>query len=101
MDGRTEEDQCVAVKVRENEFSGLIGNLAGNLIRDKVGGGAGQLLGGLADNVFGGEGEVKVRENEFSGLIGNLAGNLIRDKVGGGAGQFLGGLADNVFGGEG
>ncbi|VDM45113.1 unnamed protein product [Toxocara canis] len=44
------------VKVRENEFSGLIGNLAGNLIRDKVGGGAGQFLGGLADNVFGGEG---------------------------------------------
>uniref|UniRef100_A0A0K0DIK1 PE-PGRS family protein n=1 Tax=Angiostrongylus cantonensis TaxID=6313 RepID=A0A0K0DIK1_ANGCA len=45
-----------AVEVKPDEFSGLIGNIAGNFIRDRVGGPGGDILAGLADNVLGGGG---------------------------------------------
>ncbi|KAK5980809.1 hypothetical protein GCK32_017230, partial [Trichostrongylus colubriformis] len=63
------------VVVKEDEFSGLIGNIAGNLIRDRVGGPGGDILAGLADNVLGGGGR---------GGYNNYDG-------GGGGGGFYGG----------
>lgn len=44
------------VELQGDQFNGLIGNIAGNMIRDKVGGGAGDFLGGLAGNFLGGGG---------------------------------------------
>lgn len=45
------------VKLHEDEFSGLIGNIAGSIIRDRVGGTAGDVLGNLVGN-FGGHGGI-------------------------------------------
>uniref|UniRef100_A0A0M3HM86 Uncharacterized protein n=1 Tax=Ascaris lumbricoides TaxID=6252 RepID=A0A0M3HM86_ASCLU len=55
-DNRILVREYLQVKLKEDEFSGLIGNLAGDLLRNKVGGGAGQFLGGLADDILGGGG---------------------------------------------
>lgn len=40
------------VKLREDEFNGLIGNIASGFLRDKVGGNTGDLLGGFASKFF-------------------------------------------------
>ncbi|RCN39845.1 calpain family cysteine protease, partial [Ancylostoma caninum] len=64
------------IEVKGDEFSGLIGNIAGNLIRDKVGGPGGDILAGLAGNVFGGGG---------GGGGGGYSNNY------GGGGDFFGG----------
>ncbi|VIO92639.1 Hypothetical thiol protease C06G4.2 in chromosome III, putative [Brugia malayi] len=49
------EEECVAVRLHDDEFSGLIGNIAGGILRDRVGGTAGDILGNLVGN-FGGHG---------------------------------------------
>lgn len=46
----------IQVEVKPDEFNGLIGNIAGNLIRSKMGGPQGDILGGLASNIFSGGG---------------------------------------------
>ncbi|ULU03285.1 hypothetical protein L3Y34_002688 [Caenorhabditis briggsae] len=51
-----EEEIIQKIEVKPDEFNGLIGSIAGNLIRDKVGGPGGDILGGLASNFFGGGG---------------------------------------------
>lgn len=38
------------VKLHEDEFNGLIGNIASGIIRDRVGGAAGNFLGNVVDN---------------------------------------------------
>ncbi|KAL6728148.1 hypothetical protein Aduo_009950 [Ancylostoma duodenale] len=55
------------IEVKGDEFSGLIGNIAGNLIRDKVGGPGGDILAGLAGNVFGGGGGGGGYSNNYGG----------------------------------
>ncbi len=46
-----DEEPCKRINLKENEFGGLIGNFAGQFLRDRVGDGfAGQLIG----NIFGG-----------------------------------------------
>ena len=35
------------MEVRQDEFNGLIGNIAGGLIRDRIGGKAGDFIGGI------------------------------------------------------
>ncbi|XGW16965.1 hypothetical protein V3C99_001972 [Haemonchus contortus] len=51
-----DEEVVQKVVVKPEEFSGLIGNIAGNLIRDRASGPGGDILAGLADNVLGGGG---------------------------------------------
>ncbi|EYC15167.1 hypothetical protein Y032_0038g3665 [Ancylostoma ceylanicum] len=55
------------IEVKGDEFSGLIGNIAGNLIRDKVGGPGGDILAGLAGNVLGGGGGGGGYSNNYGG----------------------------------
>ncbi|KHJ89557.1 calpain clp-1 family protein [Oesophagostomum dentatum] len=55
------------VEVKPEEFSGLIGNIAGNLIRDRVGGPGGDILAGLAGNVLGGGGGGGRYDNNYDG----------------------------------
>lgn len=40
--------------MKGDEFNGLIGNIAGNFLRDNVGGTAGNILGGLVSGGGGG-----------------------------------------------
>ena len=40
--------------MKNEEFSGLIGNIAGNMLRDGIGGNSGNLIGGLISNIGGG-----------------------------------------------
>ncbi|KAE9554192.1 hypothetical protein FO519_002613 [Halicephalobus sp. NKZ332] len=47
------EEPVKKVQIKQDEFSGLIGNLAGNLLSG--GGGGNNLIGGLASNILGGE----------------------------------------------
>ncbi|VDK81562.1 unnamed protein product [Gongylonema pulchrum] len=42
-----DEEELQKVNVGKDEFGGLIGGIAGNLIENQVGGSAGQILGGL------------------------------------------------------
>ena len=50
------EEPIQKVELKQDEFNGLIGNIAGNLLRDGLGGGSGgNLLGGLASNLLGGK----------------------------------------------
>lgn len=42
-----EEEELKRINVGKDEFGGLIGGLAGNFIESQVGGGAGQIIGGL------------------------------------------------------
>ncbi|KAF8358823.1 hypothetical protein PRIPAC_93818 [Pristionchus pacificus] len=86
-----EEEEFKKVEVKPDEFNGLIGNIAGNLIRDKVGGDAGNILAGLADNVLSGGGGNK---GGFGAGGGGFGG-------GGGGGNDLGGLLGNLLGGGG
>ncbi|WKX98459.1 hypothetical protein Q1695_013832 [Nippostrongylus brasiliensis] len=73
-----DEEVMQKVEVKGDEFSGLIGNIAGNFIRDKVGGPGGDILAGLAGNVLGGGG-------------GGGGGGYNNDVGGGGGGFFSGG----------
>lgn len=71
------EEPITKVEIKNDEFNGLIGNIAGNLIRDKMGGGAaGDILGGLAGNFLGGGGGGQ-RGGGGGGDIGNLIGGLV------------------------
>ncbi|TKR77528.1 hypothetical protein L596_018482 [Steinernema carpocapsae] len=81
------EEEFAQVHVQENEFNGLIGSIAGNLIRDKIGGGAGDLIGGIAGNVLGGGG------NRGGGGFGGGGG-------GGGMGDIIGGILGGGGGGN-
>lgn len=42
-----EEEEIPKVTLGKDEFGGLLGNLAGNFLQDKIGGGAGEIIGGL------------------------------------------------------
>lgn len=45
------------MELQPDQFNGLIGNLAGDFLKQKLGGGAGgDLLGGLAGNLLSGGG---------------------------------------------
>uniref|UniRef100_A0A0N5CEA4 Calpain catalytic domain-containing protein n=1 Tax=Strongyloides papillosus TaxID=174720 RepID=A0A0N5CEA4_STREA len=66
------EEDFSKVELKPDEFNGLIGNIAGNFIRDKVGGGAGDILGGLAGNILSGGGGQN--QNDFGNLIGGILG---------------------------
>ncbi|KAK6105467.1 Calpain cysteine protease family protein [Brugia pahangi] len=82
MSGNDERMQ--RIHLGNDEFGGLIGGLAGNFIENQVGGGFGQILGGLLRG--GGSGV------DSGGLD---VGNLIGQFVGGGAREGSGG-GDNV-----
>ncbi|KAI1724393.1 calpain family cysteine protease domain-containing protein [Ditylenchus destructor] len=83
----TVEDKFSKVELQPDEFNGLIGNIAGGLIRDRLGGGAGgDFLGGLAG------GGHKGGESSGSGGIGDLIGGLIGG--GGDRGKYAGGGAN-------
>lgn len=41
------EDEIRKVKIGQDEFGGLIGGIAGNFLQQKIGGGAGDIIGGL------------------------------------------------------
>lgn len=42
-----DEEELKQIYLNNDEFAGLIGDLAGNFIRNQVGGDVGQILGGL------------------------------------------------------
>lgn len=42
--------------MRPNEFNGLIGSIAGGMIKDRIGGPAGDIIGGLLSGGGGGGG---------------------------------------------
>uniref|UniRef100_A0A1I7YWG2 Calpain catalytic domain-containing protein n=1 Tax=Steinernema glaseri TaxID=37863 RepID=A0A1I7YWG2_9BILA len=106
------EEECQQVHVREDEFNGLISNIAGNLIRDKIGGGAGDLIGGLLSGGGGSGGGGRggggyddrrgYDDNRGGGgggfNIGNI-GNLIGGLTGGGGSGGGGGGYDDRRGG--
>ncbi|KAK0416655.1 hypothetical protein QR680_012613 [Steinernema hermaphroditum] len=79
------EDEFQQVHVRDNEFNGLIGSIAGNLIRDKIGGGAGDLIGGLLSSGGGGGGG-RGGYGGGGGGGGNPMGDIIGGILGGGGG---------------
>ncbi|TKR94293.1 hypothetical protein L596_008592 [Steinernema carpocapsae] len=87
-----EEEQLYEINVPPQEFSGLIGNLAGNFIQSQVGGGAGDILGSL---IRGGG-----RAFEGGGGMGGMGGgggggmDLIGQILGGGGGGG-GGMGDH------
>ncbi|KAK6741722.1 hypothetical protein RB195_009537 [Necator americanus] len=88
-----DEEVMQKVEVKGDEFSGLIGNIAGNLIRDKVGGPGGDILAGLAGNVLGGGGGGG--RDPMGDIIGGILGG------GGSRGGGGGGYNDGGFGGGG
>ncbi|CEF68274.1 Calpain-2 catalytic subunit [Strongyloides ratti] len=71
--GNDVEEDFSKVELQPDQFNGLIGNIAGNFIRDKVGGGAGDILGGLAGNFLSGGGG-NSGGNDFGNIIGGLIG---------------------------
>nr|CAD2158107.1 unnamed protein product [Meloidogyne enterolobii] len=78
------------IEVKPDEFNGLIGNIAGNLIKDN----AGQIIGGLfGGGSKGGGGDFG---NMIGGLIGGIAGGGKskdkRDGKSGGINDIIGGL---------
>uniref|UniRef100_A0AC34QS88 Uncharacterized protein n=1 Tax=Panagrolaimus sp. JU765 TaxID=591449 RepID=A0AC34QS88_9BILA len=99
------EEPVKKVELKPDEFNGLIGNIAGNLIRDKIGGGAGDILGGLAGNFIGGGGNQGGGGGDIGNLIGGLiAGNFIGgggNQGGGGGGGDIGNLIGGLIGGGG
>lgn len=42
-----EEEECKLIILGKDEFAGLIGGLASSFVESQVGGGVGQILGGL------------------------------------------------------
>ncbi|GMT19218.1 hypothetical protein PFISCL1PPCAC_10515, partial [Pristionchus fissidentatus] len=86
-----EDEEFKKIEVKQDEFSGLIGNIAGNILRDKVGGDAGNILAGLADNVLSGGGN----KGGFGAGGGGFGGG------GGGGGNDLGGLLGGLLSGGG
>ncbi|VDM56272.1 unnamed protein product [Angiostrongylus costaricensis] len=91
------------VEVKPDEFSGLIGNIAGNFIRDRVGGPGGDILAGLADNVLGGGGGSGYNDGGFGGggyNDGGFGGGG-RGQGGGGGGfnlNDIGGIINSISG---
>uniref|UniRef100_A0A915PM08 Calpain catalytic domain-containing protein n=1 Tax=Setaria digitata TaxID=48799 RepID=A0A915PM08_9BILA len=80
------EEQARQVRISKDEFGGLIGGLAGNFIESQIGGGVGQVLGGL----LRGGGSAMDRG-------GVDVGNFVNQIVGGGGrGGGSGGGGDNV-----
>ncbi|VDO90800.1 unnamed protein product [Heligmosomoides polygyrus] len=112
------EEVMQKVEVKGDEFSGLIGNIAGNFIRDKVGGPGGDILAGLAGNAFGGGGgggggffggggqpqppvEPKSKGNQALDFIGGLIGGKKDGTKGSKGGGGASGFNDGGFGGGG
>ncbi|KAK0424719.1 hypothetical protein QR680_008809 [Steinernema hermaphroditum] len=118
-----EEEQFYEVNVPPQEFSGLIGNLAGNFIEGQLGGNTGNLIGNLIRGAGGGGhggGGGGFDLNDIGGLIGQISGggrgyggggraddggqpnigNFIGSLIGGGGGdrkpQFGGGGGENI-----
>nr|CAD2198470.1 unnamed protein product [Meloidogyne enterolobii] len=84
------ENEFQKIEVKPDEFNGLIGNIAGNLIKDN----AGQIIGGLfGGGSKGGGGDFG---NMIGGLIGGIAGGgkskEKRDGKSGGINDIIGGL---------
>nr|CAD2204512.1 unnamed protein product [Meloidogyne enterolobii] len=84
------ENEFKKIEVKPDEFNGLIGNIAGNLIKDN----AGQIIGGLfGGGSKGGGGDFG---NMIGGLIGGIAGGGKskdkRDGKSGGINDIIGGL---------
>ncbi|XGW16958.1 hypothetical protein V3C99_001972, partial [Haemonchus contortus] len=93
-----DEEVVQKVVVKPEEFSGLIGNIAGNLIRDRASGPGGDILAGLADNVLGGGG------GRGRDPMGDIIGGLIGgggNRGGGGGYPGGGGGYDDDYGGGG
>lgn len=76
-----EEESARRVHVAKDEFSGLIGGLAGNFIQDKIGGGAGEIIGGL---LRGGGAGVDRGGLDIGSLIGQFTGGGRKGGEGGG-----------------
>uniref|UniRef100_A0A915DFL9 Calpain catalytic domain-containing protein n=1 Tax=Ditylenchus dipsaci TaxID=166011 RepID=A0A915DFL9_9BILA len=89
--GKDVEEKFSKVELQPDQFNGLIGNIAGNFISDKLGGGAGgKIIGDLAGNLLsGGGGGGAGSGGGGGGDIGNLIGGLI-----GGGGNKRGGQDD-------
>uniref|UniRef100_A0A914H1V6 Calpain catalytic domain-containing protein n=1 Tax=Globodera rostochiensis TaxID=31243 RepID=A0A914H1V6_GLORO len=87
----TVDDDFRKVEIRPNEFGGLIGNFAGGMVRNKIGGPAGDFLGGLlsgggGSSGFGGQGGGGPGSGGGGGGFGNLIGDFIGGGGGGGGG---------------
>ncbi|UMM25914.1 hypothetical protein L5515_005533 [Caenorhabditis briggsae] len=95
-----EEEIIQKIEVKPDEFNGLIGSIAGNLIRDKVGGPGGDILGGLASNFFGGGGGGG-GGGGFGGGNGGFGGGGQNYGGGGGGNNYGGGGGNQVGGGFG
>lgn len=79
-----EGEMCQQVKLKEDEFSGLIGNLASKFMKDGGGGGGyGDGGGGYGGGGGGGGGG-----GDLGGMLGGLAGQFLKggSKGGGGGG---------------
>uniref|UniRef100_A0AC34F2B4 Calpain catalytic domain-containing protein n=1 Tax=Panagrolaimus sp. ES5 TaxID=591445 RepID=A0AC34F2B4_9BILA len=102
--GDNVEDEIKKVTLKEDEFNGLIGNIAGNMIKEKMGGGAaGDILSGLAGKFLGGgdggnSGGGGGGGNDIGNLIGGLMGGGGGGRSGGGANPGAGGYGDNSGG---
>ncbi|VDK76569.1 unnamed protein product [Litomosoides sigmodontis] len=59
------EEKCIVVKIHEDEFSGLIRNIASDFFRDKIGGTAGDILGNVVGS-FDGRGGKKEDVKAFT-----------------------------------
>ncbi|KHN84956.1 Calpain clp-1 [Toxocara canis] len=106
-----EEEEVSKVMIGKDEFGGLIGGLAGNFLQDKIGGGAGEIIGGL---LRGGGGAMDRGGGiDFGGLvdqfvgggggrgkqqadIGDLIGGLISGGGGVAGGRYGGGGGENI-----
>ncbi|CAJ0942432.1 unnamed protein product, partial [Mesorhabditis belari] len=119
-----EEEEIKKITLKDDEFSGLIGNIAGNFIKDKVGGNAGNILAGLADNVLSGSGggggggggggrgdwgngegnggDFREKSGGIGGILGGLFGKKKQQKANGnGFGDLIGGFLGGGGGGGG
>uniref|UniRef100_A0A0R3RG55 Calpain catalytic domain-containing protein n=1 Tax=Elaeophora elaphi TaxID=1147741 RepID=A0A0R3RG55_9BILA len=77
-----DDERLRRIHLGNDEFSGLIGGLAGNFIESQIGGGAGQILGGL---LRGGGSSV-----DRGGLdVGNLIGQFVGGGAQGGGGALF------------
>lgn len=65
------EEVIPKVTIKGDEFGGLIGSLAGNILQDKIGGGAGEIIGGL---LRGGGAELDRGGFDIGNLIGQFVG---------------------------
>ncbi|VDK78161.1 unnamed protein product [Onchocerca ochengi] len=82
-----DEEQMRKIHVGEDEFAGLIGGLAGNFIESQVGGGAGQILGGLLRG--GGSGLDRGGGGNRGGIGGGGGDNVPMDFLTGGVIEVL------------